>query len=181
MTYKELQQLRYPIGEFKAPEHITSQLLNQWIETLERFPLRLEALVKFLTKKQLDTPYRPDGWTIRQVVHHISDSHHHSYIRFKWALTEDKPVIKPYQEGLWAELHDTKTAPIAMSLEHLKAVHYKLVYLLKGLSEAQWGRSFIHPESNSEVLLNLNVGIYVWHCNHHYAHIENALKQNGWI
>ena len=181
MTNEELQQLRYPIGTFKAQEHISTGLLNEWIDTLERFPLRLEALVKFLTREQLDTPYRPEGWTIRQVVHHVSDSHHHSYNRFKWALTEDKPVIKPYHEALWAELHDTKSAPIAMSLEHLKAVHYKLVYLLKGLNKTQWNRSFIHPENNNEVPLKLNAGVYAWHSNHHYAHIENTLKRNGWI
>ena len=181
MDNQELQQLRYPIGKFQAPDQITPELLAQWIDTLEQFPIRLEAMVKFLSKEQLDTPYRPEGWTIRQVVHHVSDSHHHSYTRFKWALTEDKPIIKAYNQALWAELHDTKTAPIPMSIEHLKAVHYKLVYLLKGLSEDEWNRSFIHPESNSEVPLRLNVGIYAWHCNHHYAHIENLLKRNGWI
>ncbi|WP_242206314.1 YfiT family bacillithiol transferase [Aestuariivivens insulae] len=181
MENQELEQLRYPIGRFERPDTITKAQIEAWIKVLEQFPLRLEALVKPLSKAQLDTPYRPGGWTVRQVVHHLSDSHHHSYTRFKWALTEDKPVIKAYNEANWAELHDSKTALIPMSLEHLKALHYKLVYLLKGLSEAQWNKSFIHPETNSEVPLKLNVGIYAWHSNHHYAHIENLLKRNGWI
>ena len=151
------------------------------IDILEKFPLKLEGLVKHLSDKQLDTQYRPNGWTIRQVVHHLSDSHHHSYTRFKWALTEEKPIIKAYYEELWADLSDSKTAPITMSLNHLKAIHFKLVYLLKSLSEEELTRTFIHPETNKEVVLKENIGIYAWHCNHHYAHIENVLKLNNWI
>ena len=114
------------------------------------------------------------------MVHHVFDSHHHSYTRFKWALTEDKPVIKAYYEDGWAELFDTKMAPIAISLLHLKAVHEKLVYLLKGLSDKDLNKIFIHPETNSEVSLKKNIGIYAWHSNYHYAHIENAIKRNNW-
>lgn len=180
MTNKDLELLRYPIGKFQAPETISTNQIKEWITVLEQFPLRLEALVKYLTKEQLDTQYRPDGWTVRQVVHHVSDSHHHSYIRFKWALTEEKPLIKAYNEADWAELTDSKTAPIQMSLEHLKAVHYKLVYLLKSLPKEDLNKSFIHPETNSEVLLKVNIGVYAWHSNHHYAHIENLLKRKGW-
>ena len=181
MTDEELQKLKYPIGEFDCPTNISEQHIESWISILEKFPIRLEALVKHLTQGQLDTPYRPGGWTIRQTVHHVSDSHHHSYTRFKWALTEDKPVIKAYNEADWAELSDTRTAPIQMSLEHLKAVHYKLVYLLKSLSNNDLNKCFIHPETNNEVLLKQNIGIYAWHSNHHYAHIENLLKRNNWI
>ncbi len=181
MAEQELQTLRYPIGKFQVPDVITQNHLDRWITTLEQFPVKLEALVKHLSKKQLDTPYRPNGWTIRQVVHHLSDSHHHSYIRFKWALTEDKPVIKYYYEKEWAELIDGKTAPIQMSLEHLKAVHYKLVYLLRRLTDEQLDRIFIHPEHNQEVPLRLNVGIYAWHSEHHFAHIENCLRTNNWL
>jgi hypothetical protein len=148
---------------------------------LELFPTRLENLVKDLTDAQLDTVYRPGGWTIRQVVHHVSDSHLHSYIRFKWTLTEDKPVIKAYFEERWAELIDSKTAPIQMSIDQIKSTHFKLVYLLKGLSKDHLNRCFIHPESNSEVMLGYNIGNYAWHSNHHYAHIENLLKQNHWV
>lgn len=181
MENQDLEFLRYPIGRFKLPDNITKTQINKWIETLEQFPIRLEALVKHLPKEQLDTPYRPDGWTIRQVVHHVSDSHHHSYIRFKWALTEDKPTIKAYNQSDWAELIDSKSAPIQMSIEHLKAVHYKLVYLLRNMSETDFNKSFIHPESNNEVLLKVNLGIYAWHSNHHYAHIENLLMHKNWL
>jgi len=175
MTEKELEYLKYPIGKFEKPSNISQEKLEEWISILEHLPNRLSKLVEPLNDQQLDTPYRPDGWTIRQVVHHVSDSHHHSYIRFKWALTEDKPIIKPYFEQEWANLFDTKTAPIQMSLDHLAAVHYKLVYLLK------FNRSFIHPEGNVEVVLKHNVGIYAWHGSHHYAHIENLLKRKNWI
>ncbi|RED48335.1 DinB family protein [Seonamhaeicola aphaedonensis] len=181
MTNLDLEQLKYPIGKFECPERITDQHIKNWILVLEQFPIRLEALVKHLTKEQLDTVYRPDGWTIRQVVHHVADSHHHCYTRFKWALTEDKPTIKAYNEADWAELHDSKQAPIQMSLEHIKAVHYKLVYLLKRLNSEDLKKSFIHPETESEVLLSYNIGSYAWHSNHHYAHIENLLKRKGWI
>tara|TARA_R110002049_G_scaffold302258_1_gene494948 strand:+ start:1812 stop:2393 length:582 start_codon:yes stop_codon:yes gene_type:complete len=180
MTAQELQQLKYPIGTFDCPNPISDGQIDSWISILEHFPNRLEQLVKDLTDSQLDTVYRPDGWTIRQVVHHISDSHLHSYARFKWALTEDKPTIKAYYEDRWADMFDSK-APIDMSLLHIKATHYKLAYLLKGLPKDYFNRSFIHPETNKEVFLNYNVGMYAWHSNHHYAHIENLLKQNNWL
>jgi hypothetical protein len=181
MNTVELEKLRYPIGPFECPEEITNELLNQWITVLEQFPNRLRKLTENLSDLQLDIPYRPEGWTVRQVIHHLSDSHHHSYIRFKWALTEDQPVIKYYYEQLWAELPDAKSAPIEMSLKHLEAVHYKLVYLLKGMSDEDFNKSFIHPEHNEEVVLRKNVGVYAWHCNHHYAHIEQLLLREGWL
>ncbi|MBU2952112.1 putative metal-dependent hydrolase [Tamlana agarivorans] len=176
MTNQELEHLKYPIGHFECPEKISESDIKQWISVLEAFPNRLEKLVAGLSDEQLDTVYRTGGWTVRQVVHHVSDSHHHSYTRFKWALTEDKPVIKAYFEERWAELIDSKSAPINMSLQHIKAIHFKLVYLLKTLSEADLNKSFIHPETNSEVKLNYQIGNYAWHSNHHYAHIEQILK-----
>lgn len=178
---EELHNLKYPIGKFKSLDNVTKQQIEDWISVLENFPDRLEKLVLNLTEQQLDTVYRPNGWTIRQVVHHLSDSHHHSYSRFKWALTEDKPTIKAYYEDKWAELFDAKTAPIQMSLLHLKAIHCKLVYFLKELSDVDLNKSFIHPETKSEIILKNNIGIYAWHCNHHYAHIENLLKRNNWV
>lgn len=180
MTTEDLQKLKYPIGQFNCPNTITSQNIEDWISILEHFPIRLENLVINLSETQLNTVYRPDGWTIRQVVHHLADSHHHSYARFKWALTEEKPTIKAYHEDRWAILFDYK-APIDMSLLHLKAVHSKLVYLLKGLSETDLHKSFIHPETQKEVFLNYNVGMYAWHSNHHYAHIEQVMKRNNWL
>lgn len=175
-----LEKLRYPIGHFECPSEITKKHLAQWVTVLEELPERLAHLVEPLSEAQLETPYRPDGWTVRQLVHHISDSHHHSYIRFKWTLTEEKPVIKAYYEARWAELFDSVTAPIRLSLNHLKAVHAKLVYLLKGLSEEDLNRSFIHPDSKKEVTLAQNIGQYAWHSNHHYAHIERLLQREGW-
>lgn len=175
MTEQELEQLRYPIGKLSLPKEITKALRDEWITVLETFPNRLEQLVAHITEEQLETPYRPGGWTVRQVIHHIADSHHHSYARFKWALTEDKPLIKAYEEKDWAELKDVKHAPIAMSLLHIRALHGKLVHLLKSMNDADFERSFMHPETGKEVFLKVNLAIYAWHCNHHYEHIESVV------
>ncbi|WP_350287553.1 YfiT family bacillithiol transferase [uncultured Croceitalea sp.] len=180
MDKQTLEKLRYPIGTYQIPEPITDAQIAEWIDILEHLPARLAAMVSPLTEDQLETPYRPEGWTVRQVVHHVSDSHHHSYIRFKWALTEDNPVIKPYLEKGWANLFDARTAPIQLSLNHLSAVHAKLVYLLKGLSRDDLQRKFTHPEHNEESTLAENIGRYVWHGTHHFAHIENLIKREGW-
>jgi len=180
MENQELEKLRYPIGKFQVPTTITNKDLENWTLVLEQLPEKLEVMVISLTEEQLETPYRPGGWTVRQLVHHISDSHHNSYIRFKWALTEDNPVIKPYDEKAWAELFDSRTAPIQMSLDHLKAVHAKLVYLIKGLSQEQLQRNFIHPDGNQESTVAENVGRYAWHSNHHFAHIANLIEREGW-
>lgn len=176
----ELEKLRYPIGKFECPETITENHITDWIETLVLFPQKLGALVKNLSEEQLETPYRPDGWTVRQLIHHISDSHHNSYIRFKWALTEDNPIIKGYDEKAWANLFDAKTAPIKLSLNHLAAIHAKLVYLLKGLSQTDLKRKFIHPKGNVATPLDKNIGLYAWHSEHHYAHIANLMGRKGW-
>ncbi len=181
MKPSELNHLKYPIGQFDCPSTISKQHIESWVSILEHFPNRLAHLVKGLTDQQLDTPYRPEGWSIRQVIHHISDSHHHSYTRFKWALTEDTPLIKSYYEDRWAALTDSKLAPIDMSLNHIKAIHFKLVYLVKSLPEFQLEKCFLHPETNKKVSLSSNVGKYAWHSNHHYAHIENLLILKGWL
>lgn len=175
-----LEQLKYPIGKVRIPEQITQKNINDWISTLERFPQELEFLVKDLSEKQLDTSYRPEGWTIRQVIHHCYDSHHNSYTRFKWALTEEKPIIKAYFEEKWAELDDSKYAPISFSIDALKALHAKWVYLLKGLKKSELEQKFIHPETKKEVSLKENVGIYAWHCQHHFAHIEQLMIRENW-
>ena len=180
MEQAELETLRYPIGKFQKPGTITDDLINKWIDALEEFPDRLAKQVSGLTNGQLETPYRPGGWTVRQLVHHIADSHHNSYIRFKWALTEDTPVIKVYNEKKWAELHDTRSAPISLSLAHLNAVHSKLVFLLRGLKRADLKKKFIHPEGNEETNLEENIGRYVWHGNHHFAHIAGLMQRKNW-
>lgn len=180
MEKTSLEELRYPIGKYVIPRPITEDNLSKWITVLEELPSRLEKLVEGLAEDQLETPYRPDGWTVRQVIHHISDSHHHSYIRFKWALTEENPIIKPYFEKEWANLFDTRTAPIQISLNHLKAVHAKLVYLLKGLSKEQLQRTFTHPDGNEVTTIEENIGRYAWHSSHHFAHIEKLIQRKGW-
>ena len=181
LMQKTLEQLRFPIGHFESPAEITQEHIQKWIEEIQTLPDRLIQLTESLDNNQLETPYRPGGWTIRQTIHHIGDSHTNSYIRFKWTLTEDKPIIKAYFEDRWAELFDTKDAPIELSLFYIKALHAKWVYLLKSLNEEQLSRSFIHPETNEEVSLKKNIGIYAWHGNHHYAHIENILSEKGWL
>lgn len=175
-----LDPLKYPIGKFDCPSNITSEKLEAWISILEHFPERLANLVGNLSEEQLNTRYRPEGWTIRQVVHHVYDSHHHSYVRYKWALTEDTPLIKAYDEAKWAEVFDYVTTPIEMSLQALSALHRKLVFLLKGMKSEDFQREYIHPEKPNNVSLAENTGIYAWHCNHHYTHIENIMKQKGW-
>lgn len=181
MDTPTIEELQYPIGKFTPPEIITDTHLEEWTGILEAFPFRLKKLVTGLTDAQLDTSYRPGGWTVRQVVHHVYDSHTNSYVRFKWALTEDRPVIKVYYEDRWAELFDTVSAPVELSLQALEALHAKWVYLLKGLSEKDVQRIFIHPVGHREVSLAENIGMYAWHSNHHYAHIRNLLERKGWI
>ncbi|MCL4137533.1 UNVERIFIED_CONTAM: hypothetical protein GTU68_024533 [Idotea baltica] len=175
-----LEELKYPIGKANIPENISKKNLEIWISDIERFPQELEFLVKDLSHAQLDTPYRDGGWTIRQVIHHCYDSHHNSYTRFKWALTEDKPVIKAYYEERWAELQDSKSAPISLSIDALKALHSKWVYFLKSLSEKELQKTFIHPDGKEVITLKENIGIYGWHCQHHYAHIEQLMIRKGW-
>ncbi|MFL1012772.1 YfiT family bacillithiol transferase [Flavisericum labens] len=181
MTAKELETLRYPIGKFNCPDHISKEHIESWIAVLEHFPNRLKSLVSNLSEEQLNTSYRPQGWTVRQVIHHIGDSHHHCYSRLKWTLTEESPIIKTYYEDRWAELIDSKEAPIEIALDYIKALHGKMVYLLNMLEEEDLNKHFIHPETNSQFTLKYTIGNYAWHSNHHYVHIENLLKRKGWI
>lgn len=177
---EELDKLKYPIGRFECPENITNEDLSKWIEVLETLPKRLSALVDNFSETQLDTPYREGGWTVRQVVHHMADSHHHSYTRFKWALTENRPLIKVYQEKEWSNLIDARTAPISLSLSYLTALHAKLVYLLKRLTPEDMENSYIHPDGNVNVSIAENIGKYAWHSNHHFAHIKSLADRMGW-
>lgn len=177
---EELDKLKYPIGRFECPENITNEDLSKWIEVLETLPKRLAALVDNFSETQLDTPYREGGWTVRQVVHHMADSHHHSYTRFKWALTENRPLIKVYQEKEWSNLIDARTAPISLSLSYLTVLHAKLVYLLKRLTPEDMDNSYIHPDGNVNVSVAENIGKYAWHSNHHFAHINSLADRMGW-
>lgn len=176
----ELGNLKYPIGKFSVPETITPELIVLGIKEIALFPATLEQAVENLSEPQLNTPYRPGGWTIRQVVHHCADSHMNSLIRFKLALTEDRPVIKPYFEDLWAELTDTREMEIAPALQLLHGLHNKWVYLLDSLTAAQLQRIFINPEYNKEYTLQHAVFLYAWHCKHHLAHITGIKSRRGW-
>jgi hypothetical protein len=166
-----MEHLRFPIGRFIAPDEYTQAIIENAISDLELFPIRLNTVLTVLSKSKLDIPYRPDGWTVRQAVHHCADSHMNSIIRFKLALTEDKPIIKPYLEDKWVEMADEKTYPIESSLKIIEGVHDRLTRLLRSLSVAEMNRSFIHPEFGKEVSIQENICFYAWHSNHHLAHI----------
>lgn len=175
-----LENLRFPIGHFEKPIEITKDILSGYISDISSFPNRLRVAVENLSDVQLDTPYREEGWTLRQVVHHCADSHMNSLIRFKLALTEEKPVIKPYFEERWAELEDSKNMPISSSLKLLDGLHERWTILLNSLSQDDLQRTFIHPEHGKEFRLDENIGVYAWHCNHHLAHITSLKSRKGW-
>jgi hypothetical protein len=175
-----MSDLRYPIGEFQIEtDDLTNEQRQQFISEIAYAPANLRAAINGLTKEQLDTPYRPDGWTVRQVVHHVPDSHMNAYIRFKLALTEDDPTIKPYDEARCAALDDSRLAPIDSSLNLLESLHERWVTLLTLLSPEEWTRSFQHPE-RGKVSLNMNVALYAWHGRHHVAHITALRERMGW-
>ncbi|MEK4510657.1 YfiT family bacillithiol transferase [Paenibacillus sp. FSL K6-2524] len=165
---------RYPIGEFKCSEIISHEEVTDWINEIREFPSRLVEVVSNLTDVELNKTYRVNGWTICQVVHHIADSHMNAFIRFKLALTEDNPTIKPYDQDEWAKSADCKL-PIEASLSIIESLHERWSYLLQSLSEEQLNRTFHHPDSGL-VPVKRNIGIYAWHGNHHLAHIKNALE-----
>lgn len=173
MTKKELDQLKFPIGHFKKPETIDHETTTAWIDDIAVLPEKLNRLTQNMSKEQLETAYRPGGWTVQQVVHHLADSHMNSFIRFKLALTENTPTIRPYFENRWAEQVDYLDTPIALSISLLTALHARWVILLRSLSEGDLNKTFIHPESNHTFSLKENIGIYAWHGNHHLAHIQS--------
>jgi hypothetical protein len=169
---------RYPIGTFQYEGELTNSVTKGWITEIEALPGLLRDAVRDLDDEQLDTPYRLGGWTIRQVVHHLADSHMNAYVRFKLALTEENPVIKPYEESKWAELADYKL-PIDISLSLLEVLHIRLTELLRSLSPADLERTFMHPDSG-EVTVGINIGIYAWHGRHHLAQITSLSNRKGW-
>ncbi len=171
--------LRYPVGEFRFPERVSAQELATFIDQISETPARMRAAVAGLSDSQLDTPYRPGGWTVRQLAHHVPDSHINSYTRFRLALTEDDPVIKPYEEARWAELHDARSLPVEPSLALLESLHARWVPLLRSISDADWKRSFRHPELGPG-RLEQNAALYAWHGRHHVAHITRLRERMGW-
>ena len=172
--------LRYPIGKFKYQGSPTEEQRHQMMADIERAPAALRAAVAGLSSEQLDTPYREGGWTVRQVIHHLPDSHMNAYVRFKLALTEQDPTIKPYAEDLWAKWPDNQSTPIEVSLVLLESLHQRWAYLLNSLGPEDWKRNFRHPESERPVPLEKNLAIYSWHGRHHVAHITELRKRMGW-
>ncbi len=176
----DLETLRYPVGKFQYSDKATAEDIVNWISNIENLPQQIATAIADFSEEQLETPYRPDGWTVRQVVHHLVDSHMNSYIRFKWTLTEDSPTIKAYDEALWAELNDGKNAPVELSVQLLKALHGRWVFMLKNLSEEDLEKYFIHPETGRELTLKLMVALYSWHSQHHLKHITALKERMGW-
>ncbi|WP_375561057.1 YfiT family bacillithiol transferase [Bernardetia sp. OM2101] len=177
----ELDKLKYPIGEFEKPVFEFSEakdLVLEWKNDISSFPMRLKAVILNLKKEELDWKYRPQGWTIKQVIHHCSDSHINALIRFKLTLTEDEPTIKPYLENKWAELQDM-TLPIEVSISILEGTHKKLNIIIESLSESDLEKRFFHPEHQVYFTLFELVANYSWHSNHHLAHIEQAIEAKG--
>ena len=174
-----MTDLQYPIGRFKLEGPPTQQEIGRAIDEIAQAPAKLRAAVEGLSPEQLDTPYRPGGWTVRQVVHHVPDSHLNSYCRFKLALTEDEPTIKAYHEDRWAELDDSRTTPIEVSLAMLESLHKRWVLLMKSLAPTDFARTFRHPEIGL-VSLAKNVCLYGWHGRHHTAHITSLRERMGW-
>lgn len=176
---QSLAELRFPIGEFTWNGEWDGERRSAWTKGIRELPDQLREAVAGLTEEQLDTPYRPGGWTVRQVVHHVADSHMNSYIRFKLALTEEEPVIKPYREELWAELPDS-ASPLDPSFKLLEGLHQRWCKLLEELNEEELDRAFYHPESQQQVPLRRALGIYDWHGRHHTAHITSLRQRMNW-
>ena len=174
-----MTDLQYPTGKFVPPVKPTRETRKLAIDTIAETPALLRDAVQGLDEDQLDTPYRPDGWTIRQVVHHVPDSHMNAYIRLKLALTEPVPVIKPYDEAAWAEMIDTTTVPIDVSLDLLEAVHRRWVALLRAMKDEDFHREYFHPDTGRHALDHL-VALYAWHGRHHVAHITTTRTRMGW-
>jgi len=171
--------LRYPVGKFRYEGSLSAEQKQTFLEEIAQTPARLRAAIAGLSDSQLDTPYRPEGWTVRQVVHHVPDSHLNSYVRFKLALTEEEPTIKTYAEDRWAELPDTKETPVEVSLTLLESLHDRWVRLLRSLTPDQWKRTFRHPELGP-MTLEKTLALYAWHGRHHVAHITELRKRMSW-
>jgi hypothetical protein len=166
-----MNNLQYPIGKY-IEQPFSLEQLKDWLLDIQTLPMHIEHAVLNLDEYQLQTPYRPGGWTVHQVVHHVADSHMNAYIRFKLGLTEDNPTIKPYEEKLWAEMADTKNLPINISITILFAVHLRLLEVLKNVKEEEWSRTVFHPEHQKTMTLWYLLGMYAWHGRHHVAHIR---------
>ncbi|MEL6671430.1 MAG: YfiT family bacillithiol transferase [Bacteroidota bacterium] len=175
-----LEKLQYPLGQAVLTADLTPDKRAEFIQVIAALPESLKMAVYNLSDEKLDTPYRPEGWTVRQVVHHLADSHMNSYIRFRWALTEDEPEIKTYDERAWAMLPDAKSAPVDWSLDLLTAVHRRWVHLLEHMAEEDYKREINHPEWGM-VNLDKMLCLYEWHCRHHTRHITSLRERMLWV
>jgi hypothetical protein len=176
---KSLEDLKYPVGRFVLKQEVPHGERAALIESLATVPARLKHAVEGLSQEQLDTPYREGGWTVRQLVHHVPDSHLNAYLRFKWGLTEEAPRIKIYHEDRWAELPDARTAPISVSLDLLTAIHARLDVLLRSMAAEDFTRTIEHPELGTMDLTTL-LRQYEWHGRHHVAHVTRLRERRGW-
>lgn len=172
--------LRYPIGQYE-PQPFSDKQKRMWLQDIQFLPGLMEQAIENLDEKQFDTPYRDGGWTIKQVVHHVPDSHMNAYVRFKLGLTENNPVIKPYDEALWADLRDVSVVPVNISITLLYALHTRWHAAIRDLTNEQWKRTIFHPEHKKEMTLWHLLGMYAWHGKHHVAHITSLRERKGWL
>lgn len=175
----DLEALKFPIGPFSCPTDIEKEDLELWKTAIREFPTQLNTLLEPLTRTQLQWQYRPEGWSIKQAVHHFADSHMNVFIRLKLTLTEDAPVIRPYEEALWAVLPDGLNDDLSASLKIIEGVHERWFYVLTHLSDTDWNRVYFHPQHQKLVGLKEMLGLYAWHGRHHLAHIEQAIFHHG--
>ncbi|OJW83000.1 MAG: metal-dependent hydrolase [Bacteroidetes bacterium 46-16] len=176
----DLQLLKYPIGKYEKPASHDAGLLQEWMAAIDALPSWLDVVIENLDEAQLQTPYRPGGWTVNQVVHHLADSHMNAYVRFKLALTEDNPQVKPYMEAAWAELPDNFSVPLNVSVTLLHALHRRWGALMRSMSEADWQRTYYHPEYKRNVPLWEVAALYAWHSRHHMEHIRTLKERMNW-
>ena len=174
----DLDPLRYPVGRFAHEGPITQAHRDRWSDEIAALPERLRVALDGLSDRQLDTPYRPGGWTLRQVAFHLPDSHFNGYARIKWALTEERPTIKPYDENGWMEFADT-ALPVEVALRTLDGLHARWAALMRGLSVEQFERTYLHPD-DGEVSVERALGTYAWHGRHHLAHVTGLVEREGW-
>lgn len=174
----DLEKLKYPIGKFQKPKVIDEAIIGNWIQNIESLGSKISDISSKLREEDLEKVYRPGGWTIRQVIHHIVDSHINAYVRYKWALTESNPKIKAYNEVAWAEQEDAKKGPIEGSLMLLNGLHNRWAFSLKRLNSEDFDKTYFHPDDNETVPILEFIGKYAWHGEHHLAHIQQALNNN---
>jgi len=174
-----MEDLKYPIGKY-IEQPFSEKQLREWLLDIETLPMQAEHAIINLDAAQLDTHYRPGGWKVKQVVHHLADSHMNAYIRFKLGLTEENPTIKPYDEAAWAEMKDTANLPVNISTTILFSVHRRLMEILRNISKEEWQRTVFHPEHQKTMTLWYLLGMYAWHGKHHVAHINKLREREGW-